>query len=147
MYKILVATDGSAHSLWAARHAAKVGKAMEAEITVLSVIPKAPNIKGHEGLAIESIATFERNIEEGMRRAAQEALDKTAIVFAELGMKANTRIEKGSPDEVICKIAETEGFDEIVMGSRGYGGIKGMLLGSVTNKVIHRSSVTTTIVK
>lgn len=147
MYKLLLATDGSEHSLRTAKHAARIAKNMKAEITVLSVIPDVPHIKGMEGISAENIAAFERNIAQGMKGAAEEALAKTVKVLADEGVEVKTRIAEGPPAEVICEIAEKEGFDEVIMGSRGYGAIKGLLLGSVSNKVVNMCSKIVTIVK
>lgn len=147
MYKLLVATDGSEHSLKTARHAAKIAKKLEAEVTVLSVIPEVQHIKGLEGVSAGNIAAFERNIAEGMKAAAEEAVAKTVKVFTDEGIEVKSRIEKGSPAEVICEIAEKENFDEVLLGSRGYGGIKGFLLGSVSNKVVNMCSKIVTVVK
>ncbi|MBS4021259.1 MAG: universal stress protein [Dethiobacter sp.] len=45
------------------------------------------------------------------------------------------------------RIAEEEGFDLLVLGSRGLGAFKGMLLGSVSSKVVNRVHTTATVVK
>ena len=49
------------------------------------------------------------------------------------------RLETGHPAEVIVRLAETDGFDLVVLGSRGLGGVKEFLLGSVSNRVSHHA--------
>ena len=54
---------------------------------------------------------------------------------------------KGDPSEEIPKIANEEKYDLVVMGNRGLSGIKGFLLGSVSDKVSRSSECPVVIVK
>lgn len=51
------------------------------------------------------------------------------------------------PGELICKAAKDEGAQTIIMGTRGLGTIRRTLLGSVSEYVVHHSSVPVTIVR
>lgn len=55
-------------------------------------------------------------------------------------------VEEGSPQDEIVSYAEREDVDQIVMGTRGLAGVKRMLLGSVADGVIRRSSVPVNVV-
>jgi len=56
-------------------------------------------------------------------------------------LRADTYMEIGEPATCIIAFADKTRCDEIVVGSRGLGGIKGVFLGSVANKVIHISTL------
>ncbi len=73
-------------------------------------------------------------------RAAKERL-------AASGVPHDSVVEIGNVAETVAAYAAKNGCDEIVMGSRGLGGIAGMILGSVASRVLHAASVPVTIVK
>jgi nucleotide-binding universal stress UspA family protein len=54
--------------------------------------------------------------------------------------KVKGLVENGDPAHRIVEIAQREGVDLIVMGRRGLGDLKGLLLGSVTHKVAQAAS-------
>jgi nucleotide-binding universal stress UspA family protein len=54
---------------------------------------------------------------------------------------------EGPPAEAILRVAETRACDLIVVGSRGLGELKAVLLGSVSERVLHHSTVPVLIVK
>ena len=62
-------------------------------------------------------------------------------------LKIKPKLDKGRPSDIIVAEAEDEDFDLIVMGSRGLGGIKEYILGSVSNQVVHESKSPVLIVK
>jgi nucleotide-binding universal stress UspA family protein len=53
----------------------------------------------------------------------------------------------GSPAKTICKIAQKEGINLIVIGRRGRSGVSEMLLGSVSNYVLHHAPCAVLIVQ
>ena len=77
---------------------------------------------------------------------------KTALVPAQRhaagnGVAITVRHEKGPVAVTIAKLAEELRATQIVMGARGLGGVRGLLLGSVTTQVVHLSNVPVTLVK
>lgn len=63
------------------------------------------------------------------------------------GMKTAKHVETGNIPKAILKVAETEGSDMIVMGSRGLGLFKGALIGSVSQKVVEESKIPVMVIK
>ena len=55
-------------------------------------------------------------------------------------------VRMGKPCDTIAKLARRKDGGEIVLGSRGLGNLKGLILGSVTTKVIHAARVPLTVV-
>ena len=59
-----------------------------------------------------------------------------------------TRMEFGEAvAETIDRVARETGADQIVMGARGLGRFRGLMLGSVTTQVVHLANVPVTLVK
>jgi nucleotide-binding universal stress UspA family protein len=119
--KVLVAFDGTEHSVLALEEAAKITTSEGAELSVLSVVqPDAGPSKsgGHAGLpphADEDIAFAHRYL-------------------TERGIEASTKVSNGDPAEEIVNEARAGDFDLIVVGTRELGPV-GRMLGSVSRKV------------
>ena len=62
-------------------------------------------------------------------------------------MVADKHVETGAIHKAIIKVAEAEGSDMIIMGSRGLGLFKGAILGSVSQKVIEESKIPVMVIK
>ena len=62
-------------------------------------------------------------------------------------LRAAKHVETGSIPKAILRVAEQEGSDMIIMGSRGLGLFKGALIGSVSQKVVEESKVPVMVVK
>ena len=62
-------------------------------------------------------------------------------------MVASKHVETGAIHKAIIKVAEAEGSDMIIMGSRGLGLFKGAILGSVSQKVIEESKIPVMVIK
>jgi len=77
-------------------------------------------------------------IKEQATRAGQKLLDaKTAHLHA-AGVEVTPRLEHGYPRDVICTIANNETFSLLVIGRHERGEIRDLLLGSVSNYVLHK---------
>jgi len=62
-------------------------------------------------------------------------------------LRAAKHVETGSIPKAILRVAEQDGSDMIIMGSRGLGLFKGALIGSVSQKVVEESKVPVMVVK
>ncbi|MCW3489532.1 universal stress protein [Dethiobacter alkaliphilus] len=147
MEKILVATDGSETANKALGYALQLAEALKADITVISVAQEVPMAMSHEGITNADIARFKDNMLENMKKSAQEALNRAEKLFQQKGVAVNTRLEVGDPARVITDVAEKESFDQVIIGSRGLGGIRGMVLGSVSNKVVNSVKTNVTVIR
>lgn len=141
--KILVATDGSDHSLKTLEKAIEFAISLKAEVTVLSVAQNVPVNVFPEGFSAEEFVSIERQLEKN----AKEILSQAAQKLQQNGIKADTILGKGNPADFICKVAEEGDYDLIILGSRGLGGFKQLILGSVSNKVAQFSKKSVLIVK
>ena len=143
MYKVLLATDGSEHSFKTIGKAIKLLKQLKAGVTVLSVVEDVPVYKGLGGLSAKETETLHRGIEQ----IAQEGLEKTRKALSTEGIEASTLLRKGQPADVICEVVEEGNYDMVIVGDTGFGGIKELFLGSVSNKVAHKAKTDVLIIK
>jgi len=90
------------------------------------------------------------NLEGAVRQAAQAALDSALLklkTITDKTLKISSEIIQGSPAQVIVDEAESWGADLIVMGSRGLGPWNRLLLGSVSNAVVHHANCSVEVVR
>jgi nucleotide-binding universal stress UspA family protein len=142
--KILVPVDGSAASVRAVRLAIDHVKALRAEASLILVnVQNFSTLGLPEGTEIMPAAW----IAEKEESAAREALKEAVAVCREAGIGYVTRAERGGVAATIDRVAREERVQHIFMGTRGLGGVRGLLLGSVTTQALHLVDVPTTLVK
>jgi nucleotide-binding universal stress UspA family protein len=143
--KILLASDGSDCALKAAHVAADLATKYGGTVTVLNVfsIPTSfVPLAGMPGFEMDPAAVnhYADHVRDAVAR-------RTGKVLEEHGVPYETRQVIGHPAETIVNVAEREHYDLIVVGSRGLSGIKGFLLGSVSDRVAHHAHCPVLIVK
>jgi nucleotide-binding universal stress UspA family protein len=67
------------------------------------------------------------------------ALAKTTPYAEERHVTYDTELLEGSPAEAILELARSRDVDQIVVGSRGLGTVRGALLGSVSSEIVHHA--------
>jgi nucleotide-binding universal stress UspA family protein len=77
---------------------------------------------------------------------SKEALNRARRLLSKSRLRAEVAVRIGEPAEMISNFARRNRCAEIVMGTRGLGSLKGLLLGSITTKVIHAARVPITVV-
>ena len=143
--KILYCTDGSDSAVKAGTVAAEMARKFGAALTVLHVFhPPAyiyPAFDG-AGFVIDPVDAekFAREVKDGVAMRPLRAL-------SDKGVNAEVRQETGYPADVIVQLADEEKFDLIIMGSRGLGGLKSLVLGSVSDRVVHHAHCPVLIVR
>lgn len=141
--KILVAVDGSPASL----------RALDIAIDMLAQKPGASlgllhvwNLHAIELLgAAEALDT--NWLREADKRAADEALKDAVAKCQGASVDFEALVRSGHVAETITLVAREGGYDQIVMGTRGLGGVEGLLLGSVATQVVHLAEVPITLTK
>lgn len=130
MQSILVAVDGSPHSLKGVREAAQLARSLSARLELVNVLPP---ILLPPSVYAETIT----KVEEGNRQASGEILQAAKKVAAELGAEADTVMVTGSPAEALADLAQAERVWGVVIGAQGHGAVKRVLLGSITDRLVH----------
>ena len=135
--KILLATDGSEDATLAARGAAELAQETGSELHLVHVRPKVtPHQPGYY-VGPGVIERAQQKERERLERESQRLLDAQVAGVRSVGCEvARTYLRVGRPDEEIATQAEEIGAGLIVMGSRGLGGIKRALIGSVSDSVV-----------
>lgn len=127
---ILVPTDFSSHSEVALEHAVALARAFGAKVHLLHCY----------SLPIPAVMPYDvavpETVWEGVREAADAKLAELGEKVAAEGIEVETHLSRAFPAEVIAETAEEIGADVIVMGTRGNSGLKHVLLGSVTERVL-----------
>jgi nucleotide-binding universal stress UspA family protein len=137
--RILVPVDGSAPAMRAIEHAALLASRFGSEIILLHVRTRLGSAQIPTELSelarIEHIEASEGAI---LQRAQEAILESAAVHAAAKGAQRVRMISDVGPiADVIADRATSEGVDLIVLGQRGLGSLTGVLLGSVSQKVIH----------
>jgi nucleotide-binding universal stress UspA family protein len=128
MKKIIVAVDGSPPSLHAAKMALTLSKATGATLTAAYSVPPV-------ALPGEVPCTVVNEVAKADTARGQHLLDE---VLKELGSQnAQALLLEGAPAERIAEIAETQGYDLVVVGSRGRNAVARLFLGSVADRLVH----------
>jgi nucleotide-binding universal stress UspA family protein len=137
---VLVALDGSAPSLSAARFAMTLAQQLEAKVTLLTVLPKPEVIPlgPLSGYAVMSPPAHDEDLAN-----VKVWLDAIAREYGDV--QCERIVELGAVAETIIEVAEREGADLIVMGARGVGAGRRFLLGSVSDRVVHHAHCPVTV--
>ncbi len=80
-------------------------------------------------------------------KASTNALDSALSKCKATNIAFKPLARTGQVAKAIAEVAREEGVNQIVMGTRGLGGIQGLLLGSVATQVIHLAEVPVTLIK
>jgi nucleotide-binding universal stress UspA family protein len=148
--KVLLATDGSKEAQLAATTAADLAKSTASELHVLYVGEAAnPYVDVVELAGDEAVAPrLDAELKYQFERQAREVLDAEAQrVRAAGGTVAQAHLSMGKADHEIVTLAEEIGSGLIVMGSRGRGGIRRALMGSVSDSVVRHSHCPVLVVR
>ena len=148
--KILVATDGSKEAELAARTAADLQQKTSSELHMIHVFGIAPvgtpvylEATDLQGEALEEEA--EERISE---QRAREVLDaEVGKVRSAGGTVVEAHVMEGRIAPEIVGLAEEIGAGLIVMGSRGLGGIRRALMGSVSDSVVRHAHCPVMVVR
>ncbi len=132
MKQILVGVDGSEASLGAARLAAQIAVRFGARLTLACVVPTLLLPPDAYGLDVA-------DVEQGNREFAQKVLADALGTLGEAGVRADTVVLSGPPAESLAEAARARGADLVVVGSRGRGAVARVLLGSVSDRLVHIS--------
>jgi nucleotide-binding universal stress UspA family protein len=136
MYKrILIPTDGSREARKAAKHGVGLAEAFGATIHALYVIdlpgsPRTPYIMENEDRLREEYEEYGHEVTRDVCGMAEEA-----------GVECVTANKYGSPYKRICKYAEDEDMDCIVLGFHGRADIPDYVLGTTAERVVRTATV------
>jgi len=173
MQRIVVALDGSDHAEKALDLASDLAAKYEAELVLLNVLSDKRLSEAERHMAetehLDELSNVTgvlqapgdpRSVAEWLVHGSVTVTKRFRELFGQRLMesaqrrardhgarKIQTVLEDGEPAETIVRVAQERGADMIVMGSRGLGGAKGLLMGSVSHKVGQLAECTCVTVK
>jgi nucleotide-binding universal stress UspA family protein len=141
--KILVPVDGSKNSFTALAYAADLANVLDAELGILHVAMLMQQLPMAGPIGDVYLPEFLLAQIEGFGAGVL----KQAVAQIPEGLRVNTYTEIGSPAIVIPEFAQKNNYEMIVIGSRGLGVIKGLVMGSVSNYVVNHAKCPVLVVK
>ena len=152
--KILVPLDGSEHSLRALEIAVQIAKKFEAKITLIHVysvgirpvVMPEPTTLTPIGVPVMAPTDVSKVAEATRKAGAAILADGEEKVKAE-GIEVETLLKEGHSVQEIVKTAKEGSFDLIVIGARGISKIREIILGSVSDGVVHNAPCPVLVVK
>ena len=141
---VLIATDGSQHSINAAQRAGDLLRDAD-KVTLVSVVTEIPgdDAGGFEG-SVYSADEQETLWNQELAEAGQE-IERTAAALTSGSI--DKRVEVGDDAATVCRVAEELGVDVIVVGSHGRSGLDRFLLGSVSDRVVRHARCSVQVVR
>ena len=136
--KIMLPVDGSVQSTHAAKEAVDLAKAFGAQIDLVHCHHAFPHILGEP---------YYQEAVDKIINGAEELINPYRELLNGSGVEYEEHLLEGPPGTVIPDLAARLKTDLIVMGSRGLSDLEGLVLGSVTHKVLHMVNCPVLVIK
>jgi len=138
---VLVPFDGSENSMRAVQYALNVAK-KHSNISVTLLAVACPKFEYLRSEVFDPVA-----FQETCKDAYRKDMEVARKLFNDAGLEVEEVILTGDPADTIVDFAHERKFDKIIMGSRGMGALKSLVLGSVAYKVLGKVNIPVTIIK
>ncbi|MFH5185891.1 universal stress protein [Paenibacillus sp. TAB 01] len=140
--KIVVAYDGSETAKHALDEAIGIKRIFEDSILeVIHVYQIAAAVLG------DALVTNPAIVQNELYEAAEAITEEARQAIVRYPMATARLLEGGPPARVILDYAEANGFELLIVGSRGLGTFKELLLGSVSNEIVQHAKIPVLVVK
>lgn len=146
MRRILLAADGSANSLRAARVAGKLARNLPDAEVILVHVARPPHLEAVELYGGERLEP-DIPVDVLIRRTAAPVLEAVRDALGLPGARVREEVAVGEPAQGIVGVAVAKHCDLIVVGSRGLSHLQEMLLGSVSQRVLHTAPCPVLVVR
>jgi nucleotide-binding universal stress UspA family protein len=127
--KLLVSMDGSDNSFRALNHAIFLSKKISAQTTALHIMENLPFVLVQSHRALKTIISKHQ-------KESKNILNKSKELGHKNGVNVETVLMKGDAISNIVDFSKKGKYDTIIMGRRGMGQFKQIVLGSISNKVL-----------
>jgi nucleotide-binding universal stress UspA family protein len=146
--KILIATDGTKHSECAIETIRNFNLTEKDEVKVVSVMDMAVPlaIDMYAGY-LPSTPEIEKHVRENTERVLSETCDAIKRICENSEIPVSQELLIGSPESRIVETAEEMNADLIIVGSHGYNRWERLLLGSVSDSVVHHAPCSVLVVR
>ena len=141
--KILVPVDGSDHSLTAIDHAVALAKITGGKVDLINVVDIAERVQIYT--QFHAVYVPENYLNDLLALGDQVIIE--ALSHLPDDVKGEVAVKTGEPREFLRDYIENREYDLVVMGNRGLGSLSGLVLGSVSQFLIHNAPCPVMIVK
>ncbi|MEJ7843117.1 MAG: universal stress protein [Rubrobacter sp.] len=141
---VVLAVDGSEESKLAIRAATEISASTGFPVHVIYVIPTEAQLYGRHFYSEDVKKSFVEEAKAGARRFLEE---QAGGVRSAGGAVAQTYLATGRPDEEVVELAEEIDAGMVVLGSRGLGGVRRALVGSVSESVFRHAHCPVLVVR
>jgi nucleotide-binding universal stress UspA family protein len=135
---IVLGLDGSQHSLLALERAKALAERFDAKLILVHAYPRTSDVRDLEG--------YDRLVAR-RKNAGQAVLNSARQLLGEGPFDLEEDLLEGPAADAILSVAEIRKADLIVLGTRGIGSVKGLLVGSVSNKITHHAPCSVMVVR
>jgi len=152
MRKILAAIDQSHHAHSVVSRAAELASLLREDLVMLTVLDPDPMRKFNMDEERNRISGFQRELifkHFSKNGLTVESNDSSGAVYLykPAGIRIHLKCMPGNPVDSICTFADQVNADLVIVGNRGLGGVGGLVLGSVSERVVHKCTRTVMVVK
>ena len=141
--KVLVAYDGSPNGKRALEAAKSLMKADDEVETHILHVKQPPNMEMFSLYGVE----MSKSMTDELNKLNERTMNQAKDVMQDEQTKCHFNQVTGEPAQSIMNYAHTKDIDLIIIGSRGLGAFKGMMLGSVSNRVTQQSDIHVMVIK
>ncbi len=134
---LLVAVDGSESAKKAFEKSIYLAQNCNSKVDIVHVVQCE--------LGGDSANTFE--LIEELKENAKKMLEEYKNQAAKNNIPIQIMVIQGDPAQVIIELAKTKNYDLIIMGTRGRSAFQELLIGSVSQKVMHHASCPVMVVR
>ena len=146
--KLLLATDGTKYGQAAADMLAKFNFGDGDEVKIISVVDMAvPLAVDIYGGYLPDITELEKAATENAELILKDTAARIKSLLGDSQIRIESEVMFGSPDSRIVETAEEMPADLIIIGSHGYKSWERLLLGSVSNSVMHHAPCSVMVVR
>lgn len=146
--KILIATDGTKHGTAAVEMLKNLDLKEGDEVKIISVVDMAvPLAIDIYGGYLPDTTELEKAARENAGKVLEQTSQNVKTLFADRKITVTTDTLFGSPESRIVETAEEMHSDLIIVGSHGYNRWERLLLGSVSDSVVHHAPCSVLVVR
>lgn len=153
MEKVLVAVDGSDKAYKASQKAAELTEKLGLEATLIHVYNVSDHIPINQFnevvsyLSAETLESITEQQEDSIQQGRKNILVQNAVCFEERGLEVKKVVLQGDAANEICRYADENDFDLIIVSDKGRGKVERYLLGSTTDKIMRYCNTSVMVVK
>lgn len=146
--KILLAVDGTKYGDAAAQMLGRINLTGDDEVKIISVVDLAmPLAIDIYGGYLPDTTEIEKTARENASKVVESTSESIRSSFTDKNVRFTSDVLFGSPDSRIVETAEEMHADLIIIGSHGYKRWERLLLGSVSNSVVHHAHCSVMVVR